>query len=290
VGTAGGVHTLDAVVDYRTEEGVSASTGPATVGVHVAGDRRFAVRSDDTSLTVGEEGAVRGTVVNRGPGRVEDAVVVLTPTSPTIHLSETTYAVGDLATGDSAVFALDATVAPTAEAGPRAFDMTVRYATTAGEPRESDPIHLRSDVVPQPDRLAVEALNATYASDTSNRLAVRVTNEGDAALSDVEIGLRPAPPFTSDSPTAYVPALDPGEATVVGFELGVAEDAVESTHAVALNASAETDDGRIVRTGRELVAVTVAEPSGPSGDLALVGAAAVFVAVVLGAGWWWLRR
>lgn len=289
-GTEGGTYTLDATVDYRTDGGVDASARPASVGVTVAPDPDFSVRDAGVSLAVGEEGRVRGTVVNRGPSPARNAVVVVSSPSPNVRFAETTYAVGDLDSGSSADFAFDAAVAPTAEAGPRPFDVTVRYEGPSGEDRQSAPLRVRGEVAPQPDRLAFEAINASYGIDTSNRLRVRATNVGDARLEDVRVSLATAPPFTSESPSAFVGALDPGETATLGFELTVSEDAVESTHAVALNATAETTDGDTVRTDASLVQVTIAEPPGPGGDTAVVVGAAVLAAVVLGAGWWWLRR
>lgn len=289
-GTEGGTYTLDAAVDYRTATGVDASARPASVGVTVAPDPAFAVRDAGVSLAVGEEGRVRGTVLNRGPTSARDAVVVVSSPSPNVRFAETTYALGDLDAGSSADFAFDAAVAPTAEAGPRPFDFTVRYEGSGGDARESAPLRVRGEVAPQPDRLAFEAVNASFGIDTSNRLRVRATNVGDERLEDVRVRLGTAPPFTSESPSAFVSALDPGETVTLGFELTVSEDVVESTHAVALNATAETADGDTVRTDRSLVAVTIAEPSGPSGDTAVVVGAAILAAVVLAAGWWWLRR
>ena len=289
-GTEGGTYTLDAAVDYRTDGGVDASARPASVGVAVAPDPDFAVRDAAVSLAVGEEGQVRGTVLNRGPTPARDAVVVVSSPSQNVRFAETTYALGDLEAGASADFAFDAAVAPTAEAGPRPFDLTVRYEGPSGDARESAPLRVRGDVAPQPDRLAFEAVNASFGIDTSNRLRVRATNVGDARLEDVRVSLATAPPFTSESPSAFVSALDPGETATLGFELSVSEDAVESTHAVALNASAETVDGDAVRTDRSLVAVTIAEPTGPGGDTAVVVGAAILAAVVLAAGWWWLRQ
>jgi hypothetical protein len=288
--TEGGTYTLDAAVDYRTDRGADASARPASIGVAVAPEPDFAVRNPDVSLAVGEEGQVRGTVVNRGPTPTRNAVVVISSPSPNVRFAETTYALGDIETGATADFTFDAAVAPTAEAGPRPLDVTVRYEGPSGDARESAPLRVRGDVVPQPDRLAFEAVNASYGIDTSNRLSVRVTNVGDTRLEDVRVSLATAPPFTSESPSAFVSALDPGETATLGFELSVSEDAVESTHAVALNATAETTNGDMIRMEPSLVAVTIAEPSGPGGDTALVVGLAVLAAVVIVSGWWWLRQ
>ncbi|MDQ2074486.1 hypothetical protein RBH20_18295 [Haloarcula sp. H-GB4] len=289
-GTEGGTYTLDATVDYRTDGGVDASARPANVGVTVVPDPDFSVRDAGVSLAVGEEGKVRGTVVNNGTTPARNAVVVISAPSSTVRFAETTYAVGDLDAGSSADFAFDAAVAPTGEAGPRPFDVTVRYEGPSGDDRQSAPLQVRGEVAPQPDRLAFEAVNASYGIDTSNRLRVRATNVGDTRLEDVRVTLVTAPPFTSESPGAFVSALNPGETATLGFELTVSEDAVESTHAVAFNATAKTADGDVVRTEPSLVPVAIAEPTGPGGDTAIVAGAAVLAAVVIVSGWWWLRQ
>jgi len=288
--TAGGTYTLDATVDYRTDRGAGVSARPAGIGVAVAPDPDFAVRDPEVSLAVGEEGRVRGTVVNHGPTRARNAVAVISSPSPNVRFAETTYALGDIETGSTANFTFDAAVAPTAESGPRPFDVTVRYEGVSGDDRRSTPLQLRGDVAPQPGRLAFEAVNASYGIDTSNRLRVRATNIGDTRLDDVRVRLSTAPPLTSESPTAFVSTLDPGETALLGFELTVSEDAVESTHAVTVNTTAETTNGDTVRMEPSLVSVTIAEPPGPGGDTALVAGAAILAVVMIVSGWWWLRQ
>ncbi|MFC7045852.1 COG1361 S-layer family protein [Halobacteriaceae archaeon GCM10025711] len=275
---------------FEDDRGRTVTTKPETVGVTPLPDLDFAVRDVSSNLAVGEEATIRGTLVNDGDVAARNAVVTLSTPSRTVALSESTYPVGDLEPGASAPFAFDVAVAPTAEDGPRSFSLLVAYEDDDGDAVTSDSIHLRRQVAPQPDRLELRPVNATFGVDTSNRLTVEVTNVGDEPLTDVQARLAPQPPFSSEAPTSYVARLEPGETVRMAFELTVSEDAVESDHAVAVNVTADTPDDRTVLTGPHLVPVTIAEESNPAGQEGILIAAVVVVAVVIGAGYWWLRQ
>ena len=117
-----------------------------------------------------------------------------------------------------------------------------------------------------------------------------MTNVGDETLEDVEGRLTVGPPFTSEAPESFVASLGPGETANLSFELTVSEDAVASTHAVAVNLTAETGADETVRTGPTLLPVTVAEEPPGTGQTGTLAAGVVVVVVLLGVGYWWLRR
>jgi hypothetical protein len=96
-------------------------------------------------------------------------------------------------------------------------------------------------------------------------------------------------PFTSESSTAYVAELGPGESALLAFEVTVSEDAVPTTTAVEATVTARDPDGDRIRDGPYVVSATVTAPSGP-GNTALLGVGVVAVLLILGGGWWWLRR
>ncbi|MFB6171686.1 MAG: COG1361 S-layer family protein [Haloarculaceae archaeon] len=283
-------YTLAAVVGYETAGGARATSPATNLGVAPAAAPEFAVGNVSSALHVGEDGRLRGTVVNRGPNRARGVVVQLADAPPTVRTAEPSYAVGDLAPGERASFSFPVTVGPQAEAGPRQFSLAVAYETADGTAASADPIRVRQRVGRRRDRLRFEPVNATFAVDTSDRLVVRVTNEGDEPLRDVSAAVSPAPPLSSAAPTSFVPRLQPGETAVLAFEVTVSEDAVETTQAIPVNVTAERADGSTVRFAPQLVAVAVVEPSGPATDVATLVVGTVVVVVVLGAGWWWLRR
>jgi hypothetical protein len=285
-----GVYTLDADVSFRTARGFVVTAGTESIGVPVEPEASFRLDLSDSELAVGEEGRLRGTIENRGPGVARDAVVLVSSRSPNVVLSERALAVGEFGPGERVGFTLDVAVSPAAEAGPRPFNVTVRYRTDSGRIRVSDSLIGRQQIAPPPDRLAFRTTDTTLGIDTSERFPVRVTNVGDRTLRNVSIGLTVGPPLSSESPTAFVERLAPGESAVVGFEVSVSEEAVESTLAVGINASAETAGGDVIRTDTTRLAVSAVEPGGPGGESVVVGLGALVVTVLFVVGWWWLRR
>lgn len=283
-------HALEAVVAFDTPEGVRSRSAPLTVAVPVEPELEFALEDVESDLRVAREGTLRGTVRNRGDRTARNAVVVVESASPNVRFAESVYPVGDLAPGANATFAFDARVPRSADPGPRAFAVRVRYEDDDGNPAESDGLDVRAAVGSEPDLVELRPENATFRVDSDNRLTVRVTNTGEETLEDLDARMRVDPPFTSEAPTSFVGELDPGETARLAFELTVSEDAVASTHAVTVNLTAETADGEAVATGPTLLPVSVAEEPPGTGQVGTLAAGVVLVVVLLGAGYWWLRR
>lgn len=283
-------YTFEVATAFTDADGELVSTGTDAVGVTPLARVPFAVTDVRSDLAVGERGTLDATVVNEGDRPVYDAVVRVESTSPSLTFSESTYPVGTLAPGDGVAVSFRADVPPTAQSGPRSVSLTVDYETEDGNARTSEPLRLTRTVGPEVDRLAVEPVNATFDVDSSNRLAVRLTNVGDEPLADLDARLLADAPFTSDAPTSFVPTLAPGESTTVYFELTVSEDAVANTHAVVVNITGETADDDAFSSGPHAVPVSVVEPETGNSNVEVLAVGVVAVLAVLGAGWWWLRR
>ena len=71
-----------------------------------------------------------------------------------------------------------------------------------------------------------------WSLDTDNRLTVRLTNRESIRYREVRVHINATDPFTSESPTAYVEELAPGESATLFFEVTVSEDAVPTTTAI----------------------------------------------------------
>jgi hypothetical protein len=118
-GAEGRLYPVEATVTYTDQDGNTARARPMTVGVSPAAEQTFAVTDADASLRVGEDGELTGTLVNEGPGAVEDAVLVLEEPGANVDAAETEYALEDLAPGESAQFGFDVEVSTSARDGPR---------------------------------------------------------------------------------------------------------------------------------------------------------------------------
>jgi hypothetical protein len=283
-------YALEASVAYDTPEGVRSASGPLTVAVPVRPELEFTLEGVESDLRVGREGVLRGTVRNLGDRPARDATIVVESASPTVRFDEAIRPVGDLEPGANATFAFDTRVPRSADPGPRAFTVRVRYEDGDGTPVESDGLDVRGTVGPEADLLELGPVNATFRVDSDNRLIVPVTNTGEEPLGDLDARLEVGPPFTSEAPSSFVDALEPGETARFAFELTVSEDAVESTHAVTVNVTAEAAGDESVTTGPTLLPVSVAEEPPGTGQVGTLAAGVVLVVVVLGAGYWWLRR
>jgi uncharacterized membrane protein len=158
-----------------------------------------------------------------------------------------------------------------------------------GDRRRSEPRSVRVPAAPRESLLTVEPVNATLGIDQSNVLRVEIENVGPTALTDLRAQLAVPPSYGSQSSTAFVPSLAPGESTVLQFEVTTPEDGVATSGAFSLNVSAETTGDRPVVDGPHVVPVTIGE-EGATGTALPIAVLAVVVIVLLGGGWWWLNR
>ncbi|AUV83528.1 sialidase [Salinigranum rubrum] len=276
-------------VEYEDTDGVTRTSRPLSFGVRPTPEQSFALEDVRTDLRVGRTGTVSGTVVNTGETPVGNAVVVFSTDSPALVAQPRRVAVSGLDPGDTATFSFEVDVADDATATTHQADFSVEYRNQRGQRRVSDPLERTIEVAPERDRFEITPVNATFEIDSDNRFVVRITNRESVALRDVRARINATPPFTSESDTAYVDELAPGESALLAFEVTVSEDAVTTTTAVEVTVAAREPDGDRIRDGPYFVETRVTEPSGP-GNTTLLGLGALAVVLVLGAGWWWLRR
>jgi hypothetical protein len=181
-------------------------------------------------------------------------------------------------------------VAPDAYPGPRQFHARVQYGRGDSETYVSDPVSIRASFQTDEELFEVESVNATFGIDTTNRLQVRITNNGDERLTDIHARIAPTPPYESESPSSFIPSLDPGESATVTFEVTTPEDAVPTTDALPINVTARAPNDQSVVAGPYLVSFTIQEAGPGANDTIALAVGAVVVIVILGAGWWWLNR
>lgn len=274
---------------YEDTDGVEQTARPLTFGVRPRPEQSFALETVQSTLRVGRTGSLSGTVVNTGETTVGNAVVVLSTASPELVPQPTRVAVSNIEPGGRASFSFDVRVSEEAAATTHQAELTVQYRNQRGQLRRSDPLETPIEVSPQRDRFSLTPVNATFEVDTDNRFAVRITNRESITYREVRVGINATDPFTSESPTAYVEEVAPGESATLFFEVTVSEDAVPTTTAIEATVTAREPDGDRIRDGPYVVSATVTEQSGP-GNTALLGTGVLVLVLVIGAGWWWLRR
>ncbi|WP_435062790.1 COG1361 S-layer family protein [Halobaculum sp. EA56] len=283
-------YAVDATVEYETEGGVSATSRPLSFGVRPLPEQTFGVDGLESTLRVGEEGRLVGTVTNTGERTVSNAVVLFETDNPNVSPLEPEVAVGTLEPGESAEFAFDVEVSDAAEAGPRQFTLRVQYRDTEDTRRTSDPIDAPASVAPPRDEFAVEAVNGTLAVGEGGRLELRVTNARNETVSDVSAKLFLDAPLSSSDDEGFVPELAPGETATVRFDVSMAGSAtVGKTYPVKVDFQYDTADGDTLISDTYQVPVTAGEPTGSDVPFLLL-VAVTGVLVVLAAGTYVVRN
>ncbi|MEF8772764.1 MAG: hypothetical protein V5A26_08990 [Halodesulfurarchaeum sp.] len=283
-----GEYPVQATVAFEHPAGIETTSGPQEIGVPVTAIDAFAY--SDVSVTHhGPEAVLSAQVTYEGETPIQNAVVLLRSSTPGVTILDGATSVGTLEPGDTATATADISLFGSDQA-PQQFEAQVRYEGEGAQADRSESTSVWADLSTSEPLFSVEPVNATFDIDSSNELRVRIRNDGPLALEDVRAQLTATPPYQSQSPTAYVAALDPGDSAIVTFEVTTPDDGVETTDALSLNLTAETNADRTVVDGPHLVPITVDGGGDTTGDSTLIAVLAVVVILILAGGWWWLNR
>jgi len=281
-------YSLTATVEYEDADGIARTSDPLSVGIRPEREQAFALRDTDATLRVGEEGTFTGTLVNRGPDTVRHPVVVFRSSNPNVDVESGEYALGPLEPDETGEFAFDVTISDAASASTQQFNVSVRYRNEDDDVRRSDTLNERVVIEPRRDRFSVEAVNRTVVAGRTTTIDLRVTNEGDEPLRDVEAKAFVQSPLSSNDDEGLVSTLDPGESATITIGLATSGNALEKTYPVSLDFQYELPDGdtEVSKTYRVPITVERQEGGGLPFLPITVGALAV-----IGLGLFvWFRR
>lgn len=279
-------YTLDLSVDYLDTDGIDRTSRTLNVGLRPAAEQSFSLANVSTSLRVGEEGQVAGTVVNEGPATARSPVVVLSTTHPDVTVDSAEYAVTTLAPGERARVEYDVTVSSAASPSVQQFEFTTRYRNGRNDVRTSDALETQARIDPRRDRFVVTTVEDGLAAGQDRSVTVRVTNNGEEPLTNVEAKAFVRSPLSSDNDEGIIPGrLGPGETANFTVALSAANDALPKQYPVSFDFQYETPDGdtEVSKTYTTAVRVTEGESGGFPFSF-VVGALAV-VGVVAVVGW-----
>ncbi|ELY61015.1 COG1361 family protein [Natronococcus jeotgali] len=274
---------------------VQGPTGNVTVAV-----------AENRSVRAGESRPIPLEVTNDGDRRATDVVVTLRAADGAVALgtsaspqSARSIVVDELSSGETADVDVDVTAARV-EPGTYPLFASVQYrleppddganeSDDGDEPvRTGGPSVLGVGVVAAPD-FDVAPVTDGVPVDGERVYEVRIENVGDRRVTGVTAAIEVGPPLSSESPTAYVGALDPGESATARFDLEASSDAVETTTSVPLSIAYDGGSGERTSADPVQVPVAIVETDGDAD----ADSAAPFVAVALAlalATVWWVRR
>lgn len=265
-------YSLGATVNYENTDGVAKQSDRLSFGVSPRNEQTFAVRNVTSTLRVGSEGTLNGSIVNTGETTARSVVVSFQSSNPNVNPLETEYAVGDLEPGAQAAFSFDTEITDSADAGPRQFSIGARYRNGAGDQRQGGSTDVTVEVEPSRKEFSIRGLNTSFAPGDSGQLTVRLTNNGDQTLRDVSAKLFTDAPVTSSNSEAFVPELAPGESQRLTFGVGIEGGAIANkTYPVQMDFRYETPNGDEQLSETYQVPVQVNEPADDGGFLGAYG-------------------
>ncbi len=281
-------YPLDATVTFENSEGINEEY-ETVFNVTPQAQQTFEIKNVESTLRVGEEGNLIGTVQNTGPVAANSVVVRYDNDAATLVPIESEFAVGTLAPGESAEFRLPIEVTREAEALPRLVDLSVQYRNLDNERRAYQKVDALAEVDQRRDQFLISIENKQLTAGESRRLEVEVTNNLNQPVTDVDARLFTEDPLTSDNDEGYIESLAPGESTTIVFELNAGGSATAKTYPISFDFQYNDADGRSKLSDTSQVAITVTESEGGSSSLSIIGLLAV-VGTAIGGAVVYIRR
>ncbi len=278
-------YTVNLDVDYTDTDGIARTSRTLNIGVTPAEEQSFALENVSTNLRVGADGTVSGTVVNNGPKRVDDPVLRFSSSNPNINVETSEYALPDLEPGDSAAFEYEVGVSDAASANVQQLNLSVEYRNSRGNIRVSDGLTTNAEIAPHQDRFIVEVVNNTIEAGSDRAVRVRVTNNGDEPLTNIEAQAFVRDPLSSDNDEGIISELQPGESEEFTIALSAGADALPKRYPVSFDFQYEMPDGDTEVSQTYTTPIEVTESQGGGLPIGLIVGAVVVIGVLGVFGW-----
>ncbi|MEF8771427.1 COG1361 S-layer family protein [Halodesulfurarchaeum sp.] len=283
-----GEKPLQATFKFRNELGHQATPLQITGSLPVGDSQSFAVESVSDTLRVGFDGTISGELVNEGPKRVDDAVLVVEPRTDSLYVEDTRYALPSIGSGERMAFEYPTDVSGDADAGPRQLQFTVEYQDN-DVIRTSSALSARVEIDPYRDAFTVDGVETALTAGESSTVVLQVTNQRSVTVQNIDSLVYTESPLEAPGDEAFIPELAPNESAEVTFEIEATSDARPVTYPIELDFEYETPDGSTDVSDTFQVPVDVAEPETEEGvgtQTLLIGGAVV-LALIVGVVLWW---
>ncbi|GAA0247580.1 hypothetical protein GCM10009000_074490 [Halobacterium noricense] len=259
--TVGGSYPFSISVSYG-EDGSRNQTESQLIGVIPAPEQSFSLTDVNSTLRVGDEGVVTGSVTNEGPQVAENAVLVLRSQGENVFPRETEYALGTLESGESEPIRYRVDVSDDTDRGPRQFSFVVRYQNQDGDSRQSKPLETMVRVAPQRDEFVVEPRTESVEQGSSSTVSLVVTNNDDRTLRNIDARAFVDSPLTLEEDQAFIARLEPNESATIAFSLSAEGGALAGTYPMSIDFQYERPDGESQLSDTYEVPVRVTESEG----------------------------
>ncbi|WP_090382959.1 COG1361 S-layer family protein [Natronobacterium texcoconense] len=288
-GVSAGDRPLEIDFSYHDEDGIERQANSVATSLSTI-DQSFSIDGLESTLAVGYDGVVTGTVTNDGPRAVDDAVLTVTPQSDSLFVEDTRYALPDLKPGESTEFRYPTDVSGQADPGPRQMQFSVEYSADGSSVLEDGPMSERVVIADQHEEFSIETADADVRQGETSEVFLEITNERPETLSNIDAKLYTDSPLSAPNSDAFVNELGPGESAEIRFEIGAAPDAAIETHPIELDFEYDTERGDTVVSDFYQHPIDVGAGEDDGGNVgSIVTVMALLTVAGLGVGLWWRR-
>ncbi|WP_435076644.1 NEW3 domain-containing protein [Halococcus sp. AFM35] len=283
-------YPLQASVSYKDGDGDQGQSGSFTFGITPQPEQSFTLANTASTLSVGDEGNVTGTITNQGPQGARNAVVRLVSGSQNVEPQATEVAIGSLSAGGTANFSIPVEVTDSAEPGPQQFSFVVEYDNQNGNTRRSGTLSTQVDVGSQSDAFIVERANASLEVGASDTVTLDVTNNRASTVRNVNAKAFVDDPLSIASDEAYIAELAPNETQQIAFEVSSGGDASAGQYPLSVDFQYDSGgESKLSDTYEVPVELVATEDGGILSSISVMWGLGALL-VVFGVGLVWSRR
>lgn len=283
-------YPLQSSISYKDNDGDQGRSGPFTLGITPQPEQSFALGNTSSTLSVGDEGNVTGTITNRGPQDAGNAVIRLVSQSQNVEPQATEVALGSLPADGSTTFSVPVEVTDSAEPGQQQFSFVVEYDNRNGDTRRSGTLDTQVDIGPQRDAFVVERANASLDVGASDTVTLNVTNNRGSTVRNVNAKAFVDDPLSIASDEAYISRLEPNETEQIAFDVSSGGDASAGQYPLSVDFQYDSGgESKLSNTYEVPIELVEAEDGGILSSLSVMWALGALL-VVFGIGWVWSRR
>ncbi|WP_049997241.1 NEW3 domain-containing protein [Halococcus sediminicola] len=283
-------YPLQTSISYKDSNGDVGQSDSFTLGITPQPEQTFTLSNTNSTLAVGDEGNVTGTITNQGPQDTRNAVVTLVSESQNIQPQTTEVAIGSLPAGEAANFSLPVEVTDGAEPGQQQFSFIVEYDNQNGDTRRSGTLDTQVGVEPQRDEFLVERANSSLDVGASGTVTLNVTNNRDSTVSNVNAKAFVDDPLSLSSDEAYIAELNPGETQQIAFDVSSGGDASAGEYPLSVDFQYDSGgESKLSDTYEVPVELVASDDGGILSSLSVMWGLGALL-VLFGVGWVWSRR
>lgn len=281
-------YSVRTTIAFEDEFGNQRTPRTLLASIQPAPEQSFSVAELTAELSVGATESIAAQIVNTGSDTVQDAVVVLQTQGTNLAPKAEEYPIGDIASGQRNAVKFTIEAPETASPGARRLAFFVRYENQAGDSFESEPLGFRVNVSDRQPAFTFKPIDTEFAVDSVGRLQIDLTNNLDEPITDLTASLSVVDPLDSEDSSTFIASLAPGETARISFHIDIGSDAIPKTHLIEVELSYRDAAGTLNTDGPYRIGIDVTEEPGP--DFPAIPIAVGALSILLGMGWWYLRR